>query len=610
MTALHDRVASPSPTTEVVGGDRRGVLVAGIAAVVVATAFRAWVIAPAWFFFDDFYFIQQARRGLTVHYLVHPYNGHLMPASWLLTWVNARAGAFDFTYPAVEIVVLSALAGLGFLHLLLTLFGPRRGVLVPLVLALFSPILLPATTWWAAGVNQLPELIALSFGLAAFVRHLRDRRPRDLVASMVWLAVGLAFVERSALIAAVMWLVALMYFASGTVPQRIGHVWRTYRLAVVCQAVLLAAYLAAYVPFAMNFSARSVTSRPFLGVLGNLAGIAFPTGAVGGPLRWHQSGVTQSETNPHQLVVVLAWLVVGAVVWASIRTRRRAARAWLIPLSALLVNALLIAISRAIYFGPEIALDLRFQTEVAFLLPLAVGLAFMPVLGAVESSAPNGSEWRLDTPSTVLPACAVFLVGSVVSAASYPMRNLTDTSPEAYVGNFERDARAEPGRQVLDLPTPAYLWSPFAYPTNLASRMLAPLDGLVDFETAAVDGAWRIDAQGHLVPVEVTESRAQAAQAGKDGCFGTVAGGTTTSWPLDGPVLGVDWFARLDYETTRPVELTVGVGDATVSRMLPAGHHELLAPAGGSYDSVVLTTADGSAPVCLRHLGIVSVDEL
>jgi hypothetical protein len=422
--------------------------------------------------------------------------------------------------------------------------------------------------------------------------------------------VGLAFVERSAVVLGIMWLVALLYFASGPVPQRIGHLWRSYRPAVLAHGLLLAAYLAAYVPFAMNFSAQSVTRRPFLGVLGNLAGIAFPVGSVGGPLRWHVSGVTQSEAHPSQLVVVVAWVVLATVAWASVRTRRRAARAWLLPLSALLLNALLIAVSRAIYFGPEIALDYRFQTELGYLMPLAVGLAFLPVPGAVESSEPNGAPWRLDTAATVVPALAVFLAGSLVSGATHPLRNLTTTSPHAYVERFEADARAHPGRQVLDLPTPDYLWSQLAYPTNLPSRMLAPLAHLVDFSTTAVDQAWRIDRSGHLVPVEVTEARVQQASVGTDGCFGTLTGGVVRSWQLDGPVLGVDWFVRLAYRSSAPVRVTLGVGDAELSAELPAGRHVLLAPAGGSYRAVRLASAAGSAPVCLQRLGVVSIDGL
>jgi hypothetical protein len=586
----------------------RTVPLLGLLVVAAATGFRIWVIHPAWFFFDDFFFIEQAReKGLTADYLVTPYNGHLMPASWLLTWVNAKADPFGFGYPATEIVVMSALVGLGLLRLLISLFGPRPGVLFPLVLALFSPVLLPATTWWAAAVNLLPMLISLTFGLTAFVQHLRDRRTSDLVWSLAWLLLGLAFVERSLVVVMVMWLVAIMYFATGPVPHRVGHLLRTYRTAVVAHGLLVPAYLAVYVVYAKNFDAQSVTSRPFFGVLGYVAGIAFPSGATGGPLRWRVAEVTQSEAHPHQAVLILAWLVVATVVWASVRTRHRGARAWLLPLTALVANALLIAVSRAIYFGSEISLDFRFQTEVAVLLPLAVGLAFLPVVGAVESSEPKESGWRLDTRATVLPAMAVFLVAATVSASSFPLRNLTTTSPQRYVETFEASARALPGRQVLDRPTPAYLWSPVAYPTNLASRILAPLAGLVDFRSATTDDAWRIDDRGRLVPLELVESRSQTASVGDDGCFTTLRGGAVSSSALDGPVLGVDWYVRIDYHASESVRLTLSVGDTSRTDRLEPGTHYLLAPAGGSYDAVRLEVPQGSAPVCLRHLGIVAV---
>ena len=82
-----------------VGERSRGkVLGAGLLLVAVATAFRAWAITPAWFFFDDFFFIQKARGGLSWSYLVQPYNGHLMPAGWLLTWANVEAGPVSYTH--------------------------------------------------------------------------------------------------------------------------------------------------------------------------------------------------------------------------------------------------------------------------------------------------------------------------------------------------------------------------------------------------------------------------------------------------------------------------------------------------------------------------------
>ncbi|QIG42645.1 hypothetical protein G5V58_07515 [Nocardioides anomalus] len=586
------------------------VWVAGLVVVTAATVFRAWAIGPAWFFYDDLYFIQQARReGLTWAYLVQPYNGHLMPASWLLTWVNARAGAFDFRFPAVELVALAGLFGLGTLRLHLRLFGQRWAVVVLVALTLFSPILLPATTWWAAGVNQLPMLVALTFGLTDFVAHLQERRTRHLVASLLWVLVGLAFVERTLVVVPVMWLLALLFFATGTVPERVVHLWRHYRSALTSYAVLTVAYLAVYVPHAQNFETQQVASRPFFGVLGQLAGVAFPSGTTGGPLRWRVSDITQSEADPPQLVLVLSWVVLGVLVLASVRTRRRGARAWLIPLTSLVLNALLVAVSRAIFFGAEISLDFRFQTEVAVLMPLAVGLAFLPAPGAAESSEPRDSGWRIDTASTVVPALAVFLVAATVSASSFPLRHLTTTSPRRYVETFEASARADPGRQVLDTTVPTYVWSPLAYPTNLTSRMLGPLAGLVDFRVHTTDTAWRVDETGALVPVEVTEARAQEAATDARGCFATVRDDDLRV-ALDGPVLGAQWYVRLAYQATGPGALTLGTGDAEQTVRLAPGRHYVLAPAGGAYDEVVLSASEDSGPVCLRHLGIVAVDGL
>ncbi|WP_298512301.1 hypothetical protein, partial [uncultured Nocardioides sp.] len=404
-----------------------------------------------------------------------------------------------------------------------------------------------------------------------------------------------------------MWLCALLYFASGPVPHRVAHLWRTYRAAILSQAVLLGAYVVVYVLYGINFEARTVASRPFFGVLKYLAGIAFPSAVTGGPLRWRLADITQNEPDPSQLVLIGSWLVLAVVVFASVRTRRRGARAWLLPLSALVVNALLTAISRAIYFGPEIALDPRFQTEVAVLMPLAVGLAFLPVVGAVESSEPRPSGWRLDTPATVVPAAAVFLVASVVSASTFPLRNLGAISPERYVDRFEASAREQRGSQVLDRPVPTYIWSPLAFPTNLTSRILAPLGDLVDFRTATTDDAWRVDDSGQLVPLELTVSRSQRAPVRDSGCFATLTGGPST-WSLDGPVLGVDWYLRTSYETTEPVELTIGIGDTERTEQLEPGRHALLVPAGGQYDAVTLSTPAGSAPVCLRGLDVVSID--
>ena len=56
MTALHERVASPSRTSAS-DRERRAVPIAGLVLVAVATAFLSQVVSPACFFFAAFYFI-------------------------------------------------------------------------------------------------------------------------------------------------------------------------------------------------------------------------------------------------------------------------------------------------------------------------------------------------------------------------------------------------------------------------------------------------------------------------------------------------------------------------------------------------------------------------
>ncbi len=583
------------------------VMLAGLALVVVATGFRIWAIRDAWFFFDDFYFIEEAlRHRLTPAYLVEPYNGHLMPASNLLNWVNARLDPWNFALPATEMMILFALAGVGALRMLITLFGPRRAVLVPLGVFLFSPILLPATLWWAAGVNQLPMLVAIGFGLHYFTRHLQERRTVDLVLSLVWLLGGLAFVERTMIAVPIFWAVALLYFTAGTVPERCAELWHRYRPAILAYTGVVAAYLAAYVPWAMNFDATSITERPLFGVVGNLGGIAFPTGLVGGPLSWQVSDVTQSEANPPQAVLLLGWAVVGLLVLASARTRRRGLRAWLIPAGVLVANAVLVATSRAIFFGAGIALDYRFQTEVALAMALAVGLAFLPVIGARESAEPVPASWAVDTRGTVAVASLVFLVLALVSTARFPLRNLTTTSPRAYLEAVQESTRERPDAQLLDQVTPAWFWSPLAYPTNTYRYQFLPIADQLEIRTVTTDLAYGVDERGRFQRLAFSQVRQQAAPV-TGNCFDRLDGGSRT-FPLDGPVVGFGWFLRLAYDTPAATTMTIELGDVETTAQLEAGRHYLLAPAAASYDAVRLTVPADAPVVCLRHLAIGTVD--
>lgn len=581
-------------------------MAAGLLLVAAGTVFRIWQLQGAWFFFDDFYFIQRALDGpLTWSYLVKPYNGHLMPAGALVTWLNVQADPMSFTYPAVEIIVCFALTGLAMLRLVVRLFGARWAVLVPLTVFLFSPMLIPATIWWAAAVNQVPMMLAIVMALSSFVAYLRRPRWTSLAATFTWMVVGLLFVERTLVGFTVLWLVALLYFTAGTFPDRLRHLWTRYRAAVVTQAVVVAAYLAAYVPFALNFDAGSVRSQPLFGVLRELAGIAFPIGAAGGPVDWKVSGVTQSEVHPSQLLLALSWIVLAVLVIASGMTRRHGLRAWLIPVAGLLANAALIAVSRAIYFGSAIALDYRFQTESALTLSLAIGLAFLPVAGAAQSAEPRPTAtWSITTPSWAVTVLAAYLVLATASTAAYPLRNLTDTSPERYYDNVAASMRAQPDAELMNQTVPDWLWAPLAYPTNTYRYMFPMLSPGPSVSTTVTDGGRIVDDTGTFRSIQFTPARAQRASVGPDGCFAR-AWQPRTTYVLDGPVLGPEWFLRLRYAATEDSVATLGIGDREVDVPLEEGEHTLITPAPGAYSTVSVRVDSGTA--CLERLEIGAV---
>ena len=74
-----------------------------------------------------------------------------------------------------------------------------------------------------------------------------------LVAALAWTAFGLAFYEKSFLLFGIYALVALGWFATGGIGQRLGGLWRDYKLGVVAYAGLALPYLAAYVRWGLDF---------------------------------------------------------------------------------------------------------------------------------------------------------------------------------------------------------------------------------------------------------------------------------------------------------------------------------------------------------------------
>src|SRR3546814_5198133 len=100
--------------------------------------------------------------------------------------------------------------------------------------------------WWAAGVNQIPLQVVLFWSLASHVSYLRTRELRHLAVTIVWLAAGLAFYEKTVLVLGVIGIVSLAYFATGSLRDRIRTIWADYRPATLLLVLAGAGYLGLY----------------------------------------------------------------------------------------------------------------------------------------------------------------------------------------------------------------------------------------------------------------------------------------------------------------------------------------------------------------------------
>ena len=144
----------------------------GLALIAAQLAFRAWALSGSWFYFDDLAFMSQAMNQPFDRRLPLPVVRRPPDARRL----RLRAAADRLVAPyqwwpwALFLLALQALAGVGMFRLLLSMFGRRPLVLALLAGYLFYVFTLSAGIWWAAGINQLPLLIALAFGLHALPR--------------------------------------------------------------------------------------------------------------------------------------------------------------------------------------------------------------------------------------------------------------------------------------------------------------------------------------------------------------------------------------------------------------------------------------------------------
>ena len=369
-----------------------------VAMIVVQLGYRIWATSLSWYTFDDFAFMSRAYTdGIKPSVLIEPYAGHVMPAGMFLSWVSDHDRAVQLpdhrrhadhdagarqrrpVRPAGALVRTAARhpATTRALSLLRHLVpGGRSG----------GP---PGSTscrcrWCSSGHYRRTSATCGPAGcgtcgsscLAGPSGCCSSRRPCWCSArsgSSPWPG------SRR----------ALCVSGSATpverLPDRLRGVRRRRRV-VPARLLQLRAQL----------RPEATGQDGLADVFSNMVFHAYLPSLLGGPLTW--SALDQfSLPDVGTLVMVASVALVGLVVREISRRRRRGPALWL-PTFFLGLNIMLVFTGRASFVGPLIALDFRYQGELAAVTAIALACATMPIRGAVEPVEPPAPVRSSTTP--------------------------------------------------------------------------------------------------------------------------------------------------------------------------------------------------------------------
>jgi hypothetical protein len=447
---------------------RHLVVVAGLALIVAQLGWKAAFLHGLYFRQDDYVDLDRASRSpFNWHYLTLVSSGHLYPGLRALSWVLARIKLYDWGLDSTVLLVLLALACLAALRLLLTLFGERPAILIPLLVYLLIPLTVPDLGWWWAGMESVPFQLAIFLALDAHVRYVRTGRTRHLIGASLSVLLGMLFFEKAEVLPLLLlavtggFLMGTRSWLAGIAQTLIRH-----RRAWLSYAVLMVAYLVLFVS-SFRASDQHATSPGSLSAVLSFAWMllrtSFLPGAVGGPWTWSPlTGGLYAISDPPAIGIWLAAVLSVLVIVVSVALRRIAARAWVTLAGWLLLADIMPVLVGRLQPGwaSIYGLETRYVADAAGVLAICLGLAFLPVIKAPAAAAAKPSRRlpvsrpQLGYATAVL--VAVFVFGSIVSVREYEADSSGASVPIAYLNNAQHAIdRAGPGTEILNQFMPA-----------------------------------------------------------------------------------------------------------------------------------------------------------
>lgn len=559
---------------------------------------RAALAFGGYFYWDDLILVGRAgtQPVLSLSYLFTDHDGHVMPAAFLLGGLITRAAPLVWTWPALSLLVLQLLASLALLRALWVILGWRPVLLAPLCFALFTPLAVPAFAWWAAALNYLPMVAAMSWVCADAILLVRTGSRRYAVTGTAAFVVGLTFFEKAAVIP----------FAAFAVVALLGHVqgerrpvltaWQRGKQLWLPACAVIAAWVGLYLvvvdqrrwswdlSMTWELLARSVTH-----------GIV--PGLVGGPWQWGRWAPASPWAVPPVAVMVLGWVALAAVVAVSLLRKQHIGAVWSAAAGYVVACQVPIYLMRSSAFTAlELAQTLRYLPDLVVMLAL---------LAAVGLSAPNraGTAW-LDASARRRAAAAAigvaFVASSLVSTRAF-LTSWQDNPTKSYLHNAIAglaEAHAASTAPLLDQEVDPLILQRVVGPENLISHMFALIVDRPEF-SGSTDRLRMLDNQGRMVGADVTWVRTiKAGPQPRCGYF--VQPEAPVTMPLDGPLLPADWTAEINYlaNSDGTLAFALQAGPETTVRVKP-GLNRVYVRISGAGDAVTVRALTEALTVCM-----------
>ena len=424
------------------------------------------------------------------HFILGSNGTHFAPLPRVLDWLQSRWFPLEHTPATIVTLAVRLLLAAGFWRVLRRLFGARPATLIPLAVLLFTPALVPATTWYRQSITVLACTVAIVWAVDAQLRWVLYRHRADLVSLTLITAAGLGCYEKAAAVPVILLGLTLAIFAGG-VRQEAGRSSRPVRAGlygVLASAAVVLVFLVIYRagPYDQG-SGASVSVPDVLKLAGSTTTRTIPL-LLGGPYRWAFPVKYAGTAQLGQTAIVFCLLLV--LLGLAVAVRRgpaRTGRALIVLVAWLAPSVVIVAAGRFALYGTTLADAARLWADLVPGFLLAGALAVLPWRIGVARSAPpaqpavpsrpqGGGARELTVPAIALAAVlAVVLVGSLISSFGYARQWWLNPTGQWIANARTSLVNAEPYPRTLATPLPESVmpsWVSLAFPTDAPLLLL------------------------------------------------------------------------------------------------------------------------------------------